>query len=271
AIKRRASSTRRIQDLIKNKAVKTFNIDKKTLENLFLKNKIDFIIHTATSYGRANENSKYIKQANFVLPFELLKFGIKHNSKAFINSDTFLNKQNDQSVKNYNYITTKKKFLRIAKKKIKKSDIKFVNLIIEHMYGPDDNPTKIIPFFIKKLLQNQKKIALNTGEQKRDFIYVDDVCRAFLKSINHLNNLKQFEEFGIGTGQAITFKNLINKIKKRAESQTILGWKECLTDKRDCAYSQADLLNNKKIGWKPTFSLNQGIIKTVKYYKKTNH
>ncbi|MCK5320477.1 NAD-dependent epimerase/dehydratase [Candidatus Parcubacteria bacterium] len=268
AVKRSASSIVRIQNLIKTKTIKTFDTDKESFEDLFLNNKIDFIIHAATSYGRTNENTEEVKQANFDLPLKLLKLGIKHKSIAFINSDTFLNKENDQSEKNHVYITTKKEFLKEAKKQISNTDIKFVNLVIEHMYGPDDNHTKIIPFLIKKLLQNQEKIALNTGEQKRDFIFVDDVCEAYLKTIKYIGDLNHFEEFGIGMGKAATFRSLVNKIKKHAKGQAVVSWGEYPTDVRDCAYSQANLSNNKKIGWKPIFSLDEGIQKTVAFYKR---
>jgi CDP-paratose synthetase len=264
--KRDKSNTDLIKRALKRKNVKAYNIEKIKLEKIF-ENNIDIIIHTATSYGRTSETKNQIKKANYNLPLDLLKLGIKNGSSIFINSDTFLTKKNDTSPKNHNYITTKKDFLIEAKKIIKGNNFKFANLIIEHMYGPADNPSKIIPWLIKKLLKNPESLPLNNGKQKRDFIYVDDVINAFIKTIEHSNKLPNYTDIGIGTSKPVTFKTLVGLIKKHTKAKTKLAWGEYPTDSRDCAFSSAKKINNKKIGWKPTFSLEVGIKKTIKYYK----
>jgi CDP-paratose synthetase len=266
--KRNNSNTSLIKNALKLKNVKAYNIERIEIEKLF-NNNIDIIIHTATSYGRTGETKNQIKKANYTLPLDLLKLGIKNNTSLFINSDTFLTKKNDTSPKNHNYITTKKDFLTKSKKIIKGTNINFANLIIEHMYGPADNPSKIIPWLIKKLLKNPASLPLNNGKQKRDFIYVDDVINAFIKTIEHSNKLPNYTDFGIGTGKPVTFKTLVKNIKKHSKAKTVLAWGKYPTDSRDCSFSSAKKMNNKKIGWKPTFSLNAGIKKTVEHYKKS--
>ncbi|EDM2890084.1 CDP-abequose synthase, partial [Salmonella enterica subsp. enterica serovar Typhimurium] len=59
-------------------------------------------------------------------------------------------------------------------------DISFVNMRLEHVYGPGDGENKFIPYIIDCLNKKQSCVKCTTGEQIRDFIFVDDVVNAYL-------------------------------------------------------------------------------------------
>ena len=58
-----------------------------------------------------------------------------------------------------------------------------VELRLFNVYGPDDDPGRLVPYIIQQALEN-RSIELTSGEQKRDFVYVDDVVDTVLAAGN---------------------------------------------------------------------------------------
>lgn len=269
-IKRSSSDSRRINHLLRNKTIDLFDIDKYSAEDCFNNYKIDSIIHTATCYGRLNESVFDIIKSNFVLPVELLMLALRRGVSCFINTDTFSNEKIELTGNEKFYVRSKKDFLKYAKDLINGADMVFANMIIEQMYGPDDNKTKFIPFIVKSLLGNVKEISLTPGKQRRDFVFVDDCAEAIMSVLNNKNSLSCFEEFGIGTGQAVAIKKVVEVIKDKTNSNTVLKWGDLPYRKNEIMSHRANISNNKKIKWKPAHALEEGINKTVEFYKKLN-
>jgi len=136
------------------------------------------------------------------------------------------------------------------------------------MYGPDDNPTKFIPFIIKTLLQNKPSVALTCGKQKRDFIFIDDVARAFYSALLHLKTCNHYQEFAIGTGKTYAIREVVEVIKKITESSTILNWGALPYRQNELMISCADIKKNEKIHWQAKKSLTYGLKQTVDFYWK---
>ena len=72
------------------------------------------------------------------------------------------------------------------------------------MYGPNDDENKFVLFLIKKILQNES-IQLTKCEQKRDFIYIDDLVEAYFLAVENFDNsLSQiFYEHEVSSGEVI--------------------------------------------------------------------
>ena len=228
---------------------------------------IDIIIHTATSYGRNGETPEETAAANIAFPLDLLKLGMDRGLKAFINSDTFM-ELGPEDQKDRTYIATKKEFILRAREALgANSGTRFINMKIEQMYGPKDNPTKFIPFLIKEFLSGKDRIPLNPGLQTRDYIYVSDIAEAYLQAIDRLEDLGSFEEFGMGTGRKNTLQELAAAIKSAAASGSVPGFGDVPYHPREVMSSVANTQNNVKIGWRARTSLEKGMQTTVQYYK----
>src|SRR4030067_3246566 len=78
--------------------------DNKSIEKIFDDYHVDIIIHTATFYGKNNEEILQIANTNLFMPFYLLDFAIKKKAKLFINTDTALDRFTSP------YALTKKQF-----------------------------------------------------------------------------------------------------------------------------------------------------------------
>lgn len=264
-LKRKDSNLSRINELLKNTRLKLFDVEN-GLAACFRDNKIDFILHTATCYGRDDERSAEIIKTNLSLPLELLEFGRRHGCQGFINADTFFNEQLGLKPKERIYVKTKKYFVHLAQEIVPAAGFKFVNLIIEHMYGPNDSAKKFVPFIVGEILKNSE-VPLTRGEQKRDFIFVEDVARAFVLVLNNFDRLGRWEEFGVGTGLSVTIKDFVERIKDRSKSEAKLKWGALPYRENEIMDSFADVSANQKIGWKAEISLEDGIDKTLSFYK----
>jgi len=192
-------------NLLKN--IKLFNLEgnNSKLSTIFSDNKIDCVVHCATSYGK-NGPPINVLHTNLTLPFEILEYAIKFNVDKFINIDSFTS-----LFKGYPYLpyyhTSKRNFLEWSETIILNEKIQFCTLRLHHMYGPYDSNKKFTSFVIRELLEKRAEIDLTSGEQKRDFIYVDDV-------VNVINNLIQtpeigFKEIEVGTGVSTSIKEMV--------------------------------------------------------------
>ena len=264
SIIRNGSDLFRIKSNLEYSNVVLFNIED-GLENCFRENKIDFIIHTATCYGRNDEKSADIIKANLSLQLELLEFGRRNNCRCFINADTFFNEQLGLKPKERIYVKTKKYFVQLAQEIVPDEGIKFVNLVIQQMYGPADSLKKFVPGIIVRLLNNEN-IYLTKGDQKRDFIFVKDVARSFVNVVDNFDNLNQYEEFGVGTGRSNSIKETVELLKVRINSKSFLDWDKLPYRENEIMDSVANLENNRKINWKAVTNLEDGLRETIEYF-----
>jgi CDP-paratose synthetase len=223
-IKRSSSSLWRIRDVILE--VTSYNIDKVPLESVFSENEFDVLIHTATNYGRDNNSTFKVFNDNLLFSMELLELSLKYKVSYFLNIDTFFSLSYDYL---YDYTLSKKQFVQWGEKIANASSLVFVNLKMQHLYGPNDDKSKFIPWFIEQLKLNVESIDLTAGTQKRDFIHVFDVVRIINLLLDKLD-FTGFKEIEIGTGEALRLSDFLLSILKayqkncRTTSNTVLNF-----------------------------------------------
>ena len=263
-LKRSTSSTIRINHLLNN--VSYYNVDLlSSLDDVFVQNKIDIIVHTACSYGRTNESIKEIINTNLIFGINLMELGVKFKVKTFINTGSLL-------TRNVNSYSLSKAQLTDWLK-INSSEIQVINLKIEHMYGPKDDNKKFLPWLINEMKNGTENINLTSGIQKRDFIYIDDVVSAYNLIISKSEKLENWSEFDIGTNSFVIVKDFVIQIAKELEiNQNIkvvprlkfgfINYRE-----GDIMIPQLDNSKLLNLGWAPRTSLKEGIKKILKNNK----
>jgi nucleoside-diphosphate-sugar epimerase len=254
-LKRSFSNTFRIKDCLDK--VTSYNLDNNDLEKIFSENKIDIILHCATDYGRKDANPLNIIEANLILPLKLLELGRKYNIKTFINTDTILDKR-------INFYSLSKNQFKDWLKNYK-NDLICINIALEHFYGPGDDKTKFVSFIIENLIKKTEKIGLTKGEQKRDFIYIEDVVNAFLKIIEHSLSLKNgFYEFELGSEKTVTIKEFVLMAKKiLGNNETILNFGALPYRENEVMDCKANTSAIKELGWSCIYSLEVGLKKMI--------
>ena len=261
-LKRTFSNTWRIKNVIND--VKVYNLDEIiSFEIPFKENPIDTVIHTATNYGRKGEKIIDVIKTNLYFPLNLLETATFFNTATFLNTDTFFN----TDILQYNYLNhytlSKKHFVDWGKCFANAKEIQFLNLKLEHVYGPLDNENKFLPWVIKQLMNNVSEIKLTEGKQKRDFIYIDDVVNAFSTILGSSKIFDTFHEIQIGTGCSTSIKELVTLLKQLLNANTELNFGSLNYRSGEIMESKAANSALKKIGWKPLYDLETGLKNTL--------
>jgi nucleoside-diphosphate-sugar epimerase len=258
---RSSSDTWRIKDVITN--VSLFNISTTPLEKLF-EQEVDIIVHCATDYGRKHIDTAEMLEANLIFPLRLLQLGKKYQVHGFINTDTIL----DKRVSAYSLSKDQfKEWLRYYS-----SDMTCVNCALEHFYGPFDDETKFTTFVLHQVLRNVDKIDFTLGEQKRDFIYIDDVVDAFIRIIKSCNSFgKGFRHYEIGTGKTTSIKEFVKLIQRLTHNTaTFMNFGAIPYRANEVMESHVDIQNITQMGWKPLVALEEGMRKTIAIEQEQN-
>ncbi len=225
------------------------------LEQVFDEFKPDIVINTVALYGRKGESLSSLIQANIDYPSQLLSLAQKYDAKAYIHTGTSL--PDDVSA----YALTKKTFVKLAAFQ-KFTSIRFINLELEHFYGPGDDENKFTSYVIRECLAH-RQLNLTGGFQKRDFIYIGDVVSAYKTILAKLNTLDFFETVSVGSGEAPTVRNLVEMIHMYSKSKSDLVFGAVSMRKNELMYSCADISKLTALGWAAEHSLKSGIIKTL--------
>jgi UDP-glucose 4-epimerase len=145
-------------------------------------------------------------------------------------------------------------------------------LRITNSFGPrhqmQHDEYGVFNWFIRKAMDNEEIPVFGDGRILRDFLYVEDLVECFLKVA--MTDSAYGEVFNIGTGIPISFYELAQKIVEiTGKGKT--KFTEFTQERKEVEPGDyyADISKIKNItGWKPYTSLDDGIGRTVEYYRK---
>ena len=221
----------------------------------------DVVIHTICSYGRKGETVSQIYDSNFLTGMQLLETVSKLDKKiTFINCGSSLDKYTNL------YSISKTQFVELGKF-LSGDKLQFINMNLEHFYGPEA-PNNFISFLIYECNRNHA-IPLTAGTQKRDFIYIDDVCDAFLTVIKNRNKLCDFDSIDVGTGISIPVKKIVEKVKVLCNSTSMLKFGEVPLREKEKSEMTANISDLVELGWKPKINIDQGLDLMKNFYNGT--
>lgn len=134
-------------------------------------------------------------------------------------------------------------------------------------YGPNmrEDDGRVISNFITNALKNEDIEIYGDGNQTRSLCYVDDLIDGIIKMMNSKDEI--IGPINLGNSYEIMINELAKKIIKLANSKSKIIHKELPQDdpvKRKPNLSLAQSI----LGYSPKISLDEGITKTIEYYKK---
>ncbi|HRU07235.1 MAG TPA: dTDP-glucose 4,6-dehydratase [Candidatus Brocadiia bacterium] len=135
----------------------------------------------------------------------------------------------------------------------------------DNNYGPRQFPEKVIPLFIANAMENKPLPLYGDGLNVRDWIYVEDHCRAILLA---LEKGRAGEVYNIGAGHEITNLELARSIL------AALGKPESLIQfvkdrpGHDRRYAIDPSKTKKELGWQAAVAFKEGIARTVRWYQE---
>ncbi|MHA1337734.1 MAG: dTDP-glucose 4,6-dehydratase, partial [Promethearchaeota archaeon] len=132
-------------------------------------------------------------------------------------------------------------------------------------YGPYQFPEKLIPLMINNALQDKELPIYGMGMNVRDWIYVEDHCKAILMV---LKAGKIGEIYNIGGDSEISNLELVKRLLKILDKPESLI--KFVKDRpgHDLRYAMNHDKITRELGWNPTIKLEDGLKKTVDWYLK---
>jgi dTDP-glucose 4,6-dehydratase len=132
-----------------------------------------------------------------------------------------------------------------------------------NVYGKKQYIEKVIPRFISLIKENKKCTIQGTGENRRCFIHIDDICSA-IDIIIKKGNINQI--YNIGTENEISILELAKKIIEILKpDENFENYIEFIKDRNfnDFRYYiNSDKL--KELGWKETIDFNKGLLEIIR-------
>ncbi|MFO7842793.1 MAG: UDP-glucuronic acid decarboxylase family protein [Bacteroidales bacterium] len=139
---------------------------------------------------------------------------------------------------------------------------------IFNTYGPkmSMNDGRVVSNFMVQALKNENITIFGDGKQTRSFQFVDDLIEALIRLMNTDDNIKG--PVNIGNPKEYTMLELAQKIIDLTGSKSKISYLPL--PENDPVQRQPDISLAKKLlnNWEPTTDLNDGLIKTLEYFKK---
>lgn len=130
-------------------------------------------------------------------------------------------------------------------------------------YGPSDNPQWMIPYLIRCLLNNISP-DLTAGEQRWDYLYVEDAAEAITKVA--ISN-KAEGIYNLGSGETVELKKVVVEISDLINNDTEIFFGKLPYRADQVMHLQANISRLKdEIDWIPKFQLTRGLSETIKWH-----
>jgi CDP-paratose synthetase len=220
----------------------------------------DVVIHTACAYGRQDETATQILDANVRLGLVTLQASLRNGKPVtFINTDTVL--MPNVSL----YALSKHQFSEWGRSLAQQSagKFRFINVQLQHMYGPGDDVSKFTTHVLRSCQRNDPQLDLTAGEQRRDFIYIDDVVSAYRVLAEQRNQFQSVCDFEVGSGAAPQVRQFVEIVHLLTNSRTKLNFGRLPYRSNEAMHCQADISQMKALGWQPRFDIHAGLKKTI--------
>jgi dTDP-glucose 4,6-dehydratase len=131
-------------------------------------------------------------------------------------------------------------------------------------YGPRQFPEKLIPLFIANALADEALPVYGDGGNVRDWIYVDDHCRAILAA---LEKGRPGAVYNIGARNTLTNLETVHDLLTAVEKPAALIRYVKDRPGHDRRYAIDPSLAERELGWQPQESWASGLAKTVAWYR----
>jgi UDP-glucose 4-epimerase len=261
----------------KAKFVKGNICDKELVEKLFSEEKFDLVNHHAAQMDvrRSVKDPAFDANTNIIGTINLLQNAVRYKVKKFMFASTGGAVYGEQTYfpADENHPTQPRSPYGISKLAVEKYlyfynaeyGLKYTILRYANIYGPRQNPfgeAGVVAIFSTKLLKGEQPVINGSGEQTRDYVFVGDVVKANLLTLNDTSN----DIYNVGTGIETNVNQLFHKLNSiiNANKEEKHGPAAPGEQMRSVITSEKLF---KKFGWKPATTLDEGLKLTVDFFR----
>lgn len=287
-------------DSLPVRTVKSNLQDQKSVQQLFQKEKPDYVFLAAAKVGGIHANNTY--PAQFIYTNLVIQNNVIHTAKEsgvkrllFLGSSCIYPKASPQPIKeehlltglleptNEPYAIAKIAGIKMCESYNRQYGTQFIAVMPTNLYGPNDNfdyeNSHVLPALLKRFheakLSGAPSVEIwGTGTPRREFLHVNDMAEACAyimmlpddQVAQHLTAYPKPCFVNVGTGCDQTIRELAELIKDVVEYKGDLIFD---SSKPDGTFQKLlDVSAMQKLGWRAQITLNEGVCMTYDWYKR---
>ncbi len=248
--------------------------------NLFSNESIDCVIHLAAiPHHLAGLNQSRARKVNEIATLALLDLCSRFGVKRFVFASTYhvygsqYNLPVTETLKpnpDDFYGETKCACELKCREAFRVSGLETITLRLFSAFGPGQTRylprSRVIPLFLEQLEQNKIITIYGNGEQKRDFIFIDDLVEAFIQATQTENRECYGRTFNIGSGIGTSINELAKEMMEMHKGYVEPVYISGHGTDQSCV-ANIDLAK-KLLDWSPKTSFRDGLQKTYDWHFK---
>jgi UDP-glucose 4-epimerase len=253
------------------------DIQSKRIERVFRNERPLIVVHLAAQMNvrHSTEDPGFDAQVNILGTINILEHAMKHGVRkvTFASSGGAIYGEQEVFPASESHRTDPLSPYGISKLAGEKylayyasaTGLRYVALRFANVYGPrqdSEGEAGVVAIFSKQMLNGGQPIVNGTGKQTRDFVYVDDVVEAIMVTLDE--DIQGI--FNVGTGQETTVNECYGIIKELTKSQCkdLYG----AAKKGEQFRSVLDVTKiRERFDWDPQVSLQEGLTRTVEFFR----
>lgn len=249
--------------------------DEKLLDKIFKTEKLDKVMHLAAMAGVRNSllDPKLYEEVNIRGTLNLLELSVKYKIKNFVyassssvygnNTKVPFSESDPVDTPISPYAASKKATELIAHVYSHIYGLPTTGLRYFTVYGPWGRPDMALFLFTDAIVKGKPIKVFNHGKMSRNFTYVDDIVSGTMVA---LDTPQKYAVMNIGGDREETLLRFIEVIEENIGKKA--KKKKMPIQPGDVPSTVADIRKLRKLGWKPTTRIEEGIKNFVEWYKK---
>ena len=146
--------------------------------------------------------------------------------------------------------------------------IEYISLRYPNVYGPRQDPygeAGVVAIFTGQMLRGEQPVINGSGEQERDFVYVEDIARANILALNK----EGCGIYNLGWGKGTSVNEIFRLLKELTGYQGTAVHGPPKQGEVFKIYLNAEKAR-RELGWEPLVPLEEGLIRTVEYFRSAS-
>jgi len=217
-----------LEDVSQSLKVHVYDGDIHALIDIMSSSSPDVVFHIASLFlsDHSSEQVDALINSNVLFGAQLLEAMTKADVHSLVNTSTSWEHYENKDYSPVNlYAATKRAFQDLLQYYIEAKGMKAITLKLFDTYGSSDPRPKLINLLLK-IAESGETLAMSPGEQKIDLVHIDDVVQAYFIAAQRLldGKVEGHEQYGVGTGNPITLKELVGILEKQLGKKIDIDW-----------------------------------------------
>jgi len=253
--------------------------DRAGLDRLVTQVRPEWVFHLAAygAYSWQTELPQMI-QTNIAGTVELVEACAQVGFAAFVNTGSSSEygakdhppAEDELPEPNSHYACAKVAATLFCRHTAQSQNLQLPTLRLYSAYGPYEDPGRLFPTLVRKGLRGELP-PLVSPETMRDYVYVEDVCEAYLLAASQPGQ-EPGAVYNVGTGAQTSLRQLVELARQELGIAAEPEWGSMPARSWDTRVWVADnRCIRQKLGWEPRTSLVEGFRQTVEWYRQHAH